>query len=184
MVRRALTVLILSLPVAALATPQTVAEVRTDLRPQPRSAALLRTAMITGHNQARQQYGVGPLIWDEGLANDARAYAQVLARNNRFEHDPQRGRNPKQGENLWMGTRSAYSYGEMIGHLVGERRYYRSGRFPDVSQTGDWSQVGHYTQIIWPTSQRVGCATASNRADDYLVCRYWPAGNVVGTMLR
>ena len=46
----------------------------------------------------------------------AAAYAQVLARTNRFEHDPQRGRNPKQGENLWMGTRTAYSYADMIGH--------------------------------------------------------------------
>ena len=39
----------------------------------------------------------------------------------------------KQGENLWMGTRGAYSYGEMIGQLVDERRYFRPGRFPAVS---------------------------------------------------
>ena len=83
-----------------------------------------------------------------------------------------------------MGTRTAYSYGDMIRLLVEEGRYYRPGRFPNVSTTGDVSHVGHYTQIIWPTSQRVGCATASNRANDYLVCRYWPAGNIVGTVLR
>jgi hypothetical protein len=53
-----------------------------------------------------------------------------------------------------------------------------------VSRTGNWSDVGHYTQIVWPASQRVGCATASNRANDYLVCRYLPAGNIVGTVLR
>ncbi|MFL6724060.1 MAG: CAP domain-containing protein, partial [Sphingomicrobium sp.] len=102
----------------------------------------------------------------------------------RFEHDPQRGRRPPQGENLFMGTRSAYSYADMIGLLVDERKYYRPGRFPAVSRTGDWSAVAHYTQIIWPTSQKVGCATATNRSNDYLVCRYWPAGNVVGTVLR
>ena len=124
-----------------------------------------------------------PLAWDEGLARDAAVYAQRLARTGRFEHDPQAAGRPRQGENLFMGTRGAYSYGDMIGLLVDERRYFRPGRFPDVSRTGDWSHVGHYTQIIWPTSQRVGCATASNRANDYLVCRYLPAGNVVGTML-
>lgn len=167
-----------------VAAQERVIEMWTDKRPQPRGEALLRTAMMAGHNEARRQYGVAPLAWDEGLAGDARAYAEILARAYRFEHDPQRGRNPKQGENLWMGTRTAYSYAEMIGQLVGERRHYRPGRFPEVSRTGDWSQVGHYTQIIWPTSQRVGCATASNRTRDYLVCRYWPAGNVVGTMLR
>ena len=78
------------------------------------------------------------------------------------------------------GPATAYSYAEMIGLLVDERRYFRPGRFPAVSRTGDWSHVAHYTQIVWPASQRVGCATAANRANDYLVCRYLPAGNVVG----
>ena len=55
---------------------------------------------------------------------------------------------------------------------------------PAVSRTGDWSQVAHYTQIVWPATQRVGCATASNRSNDYLVCRYLPAGNVVGVVMR
>ena len=140
--------------------------------------------MIKAHNQARAQYGVAPLVWDDGLASDARTHARYLARTGRFEHDPQRGRRPPEGENLWMGTRTAYSYAQMIGHLVGERRFYRPGQFPNVSRTGEWSHVAHYTQIIWPTSQRVGCATASNRSHDFLVCRYFPAGNIVGTVLR
>ena len=140
--------------------------------------------MIEGHNRARRQYGVAPLAWDEALARDAAVYAGRLARTNRFEHDGQQGRTPRQGENLFMGTRAAYSYAEMIGLLVDERRYFRPGRFPNVSRSGSVWDVGHYTQIIWPTSQRVGCATASNRANDYLVCRYLPAGNLVGTILR
>ena len=140
--------------------------------------------MIAAHNQARRQYGAEPLSWDDGLARDAAAYARYLARTGRFEHDPQRGRRPPQGENLFMGTRGAYSYADMIGLLVEERRYFTPGRFPAVSRTGDWSQVAHYTQIVWPTSQRVGCAVATNRANDHLVCRYLPAGNIVGTMLR
>ena len=144
----------------------------------------MRSTVIAAHNRARAQYGVAPLVWDEALARDARGYALFLARTGRFEHDPRLQRRPTQGENLWMGTRTAYSYSQMIDQLVDERRFYRPGRFPDVSRTGDWSHVAHYTQIIWPTSQRVGCATASNRGHDYLVCRYWPAGNIVGTILR
>ena len=34
--------------------------------------------------------------------------------------------------------------------------------------------------MIWSRTTRVGCALASNARDDYLVCRYVPAGNVVG----
>lgn len=149
-----------------------------------RDQRLLRHTMVAAHNQARRQFGSAPLIWDDTLARDAANYAFTLARINRFEHDPQHGRRPKQGENLWMGTRSAYSYAEMINLLIAERRDFRAGRFPAVSRTGRWSDVGHYTQIVWPTTERVGCATASNRASDYLVCRYWPAGNIVGIVLR
>ena len=182
--RALLTGLALLIPVAAVGAPQSATIPWIDKRPQARGGQLLQDTMIAAHNHARRQYGVGPLVWDGGLARDAAIYAQYLARTGRFEHDPQRGRRPPQGENLFVGTRDAYSYAEMIGLLIDERRDFRPGRFPAVSRTGDWSQVAHYTQIIWPTSQRVGCATASNRANDYLVCRYLPAGNVVGTVLR
>ncbi len=182
--RALLTGLALLLPAVVLAAPQSAIVPWTDRRPQTRGGELLRNTMVAAHNQARRQYGVGPLVWDEGLSRDAAAYAQKLARTGRFEHDPQSGRRPKQGENLWVGTRTAYSYSEMIGLLIDERRYFRPGRFPAVSRTGDWSHVAHYTQIVWPTSRWVGCATASNRVNDYLVCRYLPAGNVVGVTLR
>ena len=92
--------------------------------------------MMSGHNEARKRYGVPPLSWDETLARDAMIYAQQMARSGRFEHDRQQGRRPKQGENLFMGTRSAYSYNDMIRLLVEERRYFRPGRFPDVSTSG------------------------------------------------
>ena len=63
------------------------------------------------------------------------------------------------------------------------RAAFRPGVFPDVSRTGRWSDVGHYTQIIWPETQEVGCATALNASHEVLVCRYWPAGNVIGYRL-
>jgi uncharacterized protein YkwD len=184
MMRALLTALALFTPAASPAVPQTATIPWLDKRPAERGERQLRATMIAAHNVARRQYGVGPLVWDDGLARDARAYARHLARTRRFEHDRQVGRRPRQGENLWMGTRTAYSYAEMINALIAERRYFRPGRFPAVSRTGNWSHVGHYTQIVWPTSQRVGCATASNRKRDYLVCRYLPAGNVVGVIMR
>jgi len=153
-------------------------------QPAARGEPLLRATMMNAHNQARRQSGVAPLLWDEGLARDAGIYAQQLARTGRFQHDPQPGRRPRQGENLFMGTRGAYGYADTLGLLINERRHFTPGRFPAVSRTGNWSDVGHFTQIVWPTSQRVGCAIASNRANDYLVCRYFPAGNIDGTLLR
>jgi hypothetical protein len=57
---------------------------------------------------------------------------------------------------------------------------FQRGVFPAVSRTGNWEDVGHYTQIVWPTTTRVGCAIASTSRTDYLVCRYSPAGNIDG----
>jgi hypothetical protein len=84
------------------------------------------------------------------------------------------------GENLWMGTAGFFKPERMIGHFVDEQRYFRSGYFPQVSTTGNWADVGHYTQIVWAETREVGCAIVSNERNDFLVCRYYPGGNVVG----
>lgn len=62
---------------------------------------------------------------------------------------------------------------------VGEE-FFRAGIFPNNSGTRSWSDVGHYTQIIWPGTTHVGCGISSNRGNDFLVCRYSPPGNVMG----
>jgi len=69
----------------------------------------------------------------------------------------------------------------MAGHWIAERRDFINGPTPQFSRTGRWEDVGHYAQIIWRGSTAVGCALASNRTDDYLVCRYSPPGKVAGS---
>ncbi|WP_439533492.1 CAP domain-containing protein [Polymorphobacter sp.] len=127
------------------------------------------------HNRARAEVKVPPLVWDEALVADARLWATALARQRLFEHD-QTNRPEPQGENLFMGTAGAYSVEEMIGEWVSERALLRG--------PGDWlasfPAVGHYTQMVWRTTSRVGCAMMRNGEDDYLVCRYRKAGNVMG----
>ena len=51
---------------------------------------------------------------------------------------------------------------------------------PDNSRTGDLEDVGHYTQLMWRDTDRVGCAVEANGEYDILVCRYAAAGNVIG----
>ena len=148
-----------------------------------RGEGLLRRAMLDGHNQARAAFGVRPLTWDATLAKDARGYARELARTDQFRHSTGRRGAEPQGENLWTGSRLAYSYDEMIGHWLAEQRAFRPGFLPAVSTTGRFEDVGHYTQIVWPATSRAGCATASSRRRDYLVCRYAAPGNVAGQRL-
>lgn len=165
-----------------VAAPERVVETRTAEAPAARGTSLLRRTMLAGHNEARAAVGLEPLRWSDALAADALAYAGELARSGRFEHSPLPRGVPTQGENLWTGTRGAYSYAEMIGHWVAERRFYIARPVPDSSNSGRFGDVGHYTQIVWRGTQEVGCAEAGSRTDDYLVCRYLPAGNVVGQL--
>jgi len=79
-----------------------------------------------------------------------------------------------------MGTRGAFHPQNMIASWSTERARFQRGTFPAVSRTGNWADVGHYSQMIWPTTTRVGCAIASSARVDALVCRYAPAGNIDG----
>lgn len=148
----------------------------------PAAAQSWEAQALTMHNQERAAFRVAPLAWDFGLAAGADAYASELARTGRWGHSPKSTR-PGQGENLWMGTTGAYRIGDMVGGWLGERRWFRPGVFPAVSSTGNWIDVGHYTQMVSSRTTRVGCAIRSGGGFTYLVCRYSPSGNVDGRVM-
>jgi hypothetical protein len=138
--------------------------------------------LLAVHNAERAAFGAPPLSWDPGLAASAQAYAQRLAAIGRLQHSS-RAERPGQGENLWIGSRGAFSVAAMAGSWANERVRFVPGRFPAVSRSGNWADVGHYTQMVWPGTSRLGCGLASSPRWDVLVCRYGPAGNVDGAML-
>ena len=135
--------------------------------------------MLANHNKARQDVGVAALELDEALNRQALAYAEEMARTGMFQHSP-RDQRVGQGENLWAGTEAAFSYERMAGAWIDEKRFFTNGAFPDVSTTGNWQDVGHYTQIVWRDTTKLGCGIATGLGRDWLVCRYAPAGNIRG----
>ncbi|KEO91418.1 hypothetical protein EH31_01770 [Erythrobacter longus] len=139
-------------------------------------------AWLTAHNDARQEFGTAPLQWSDKLTREAEQWARQLARENTMRHSRPEDRG-RTGESLWMGTSGYFHPAQMIGFFVEEQRYFQAGRFPDVSRTGNWADVGHYTQIVWADTREVGCAKASNGRNDVLVCRYYPGGNVLGEVI-
>lgn len=137
--------------------------------------------LLAAHNAERAALGVPALRWDPALATDAAAYAKQLAATERFEHsEVAPGDTDPQGENLWMGTRGYYSPEAMVGLWIDEKADFKPGVFPDNSRSNDLAAVGHYTQVAWRATRTVGCAIARSPADEYLVCRYATAGNVLG----
>ncbi len=168
-----------------LATPSAAANLPNPHWPAPadRGDTLLRNTVLSAHNAARSRFGVGPVSWSDQLAAEALAHARYMAATGFYGHDQTPGRRKKAGENLWRGTRGVFAYGVMVGVMVDEERNFRAGVFPDNSRTGEWHDVAHYTQIVWPTTTEVGCALASSATTDYFVCRYAPTGNKDGFLL-
>ncbi|MBH9537677.1 CAP domain-containing protein [Novosphingopyxis sp. YJ-S2-01] len=166
-------------PVASMPqseAPAVITERMPGGPPPARGEQLLRDVMLSRQNAARRAVDAPPLVWNEALVASARSYARELAVSGRFEHARQSG--VPQGENLWIGTRGAFSYREMVDAWIAERADYVPGPVPQNSRNG--KPVGHYTQMIWRSTRAVGCAVAANRQNEVLVCRYSPAGNVVG----
>lgn len=160
------------------------------LSPQPlpyrsaTSSELSRSAqdeILAQHNLYRAAVNSPALEWSEELEQDAREWAQYLASlgGNKLVH-ASRDIRQGQGENLWRGTTGYFSPSYMVQTWGKGRQYFRAGIFPNVSKTGNWTHVGHYTQIVWKTTTKVGCAQTRAGGNDLLVCRYDPAGNQPG----
>lgn len=135
--------------------------------------------LLEVHNAERHRLGIGPLRWSEKLAADAAQWSIALARRGVMEHASHEVRRGE-GENLSIGAAGYFAPRDLAGAFVDERQYFRPGKFPDNSTTGQWSDVGHYTQLIWAGTEEVGCAMTRGSEFDFLVCRYWPSGNWVG----
>lgn len=130
------------------------------------------------HNIARADYGAPPLAWDPFLAQGARAYASQLSQTGRLAHAPRAGRGTVR-ENISQGL-PGWNARRLTGSWLNERAYFRPGVFPNVSSTGDWYQVGHFSQMIWPQTTLIGCARGLGAGSSWLVCRYDPGGNKDG----
>jgi hypothetical protein len=144
----------------------------------------LNQRLLAAHNAERVRLGIPPLRWSDKLARQSLEWARQLTLIEGLEHsdiadyvDPTDG---EEGENLWRGTRGYYTPEQMVNLWVDERKIFVNGPFPRNSTTGQWRDVGHYTQLIWRSTTEVGCAIAASEEDEVLVCRYLEGGNVIG----
>lgn len=141
------------------------------------SATLTSTeiqVLLDRHNFWRADVGVNEkLVWSDELATLAHDWAIELKRNNcGFEHRP----NNEAGENLFKGTSGHYSAAYVVDAWGGEKEYYNYSK--NKCKRGE--MCGHYTQIVWKSTKKVGCAKISCDGFDIWVCNYDPPGNWVG----
>ncbi|KAK1268597.1 hypothetical protein QJS04_geneDACA022104 [Acorus gramineus] len=125
------------------------------------------------HNAARAQVGVGPMSWDPTVAAYALDYAnQRAALDCRLVHS-----GGPYGENLFWGKGREFNAADAVNLWVAEQSFYNYS-----SNTCAGGKVcGHYTQVVWRKSVRLGCARV--KCVDgavFITCNYSPPGNYVG----
>jgi hypothetical protein len=137
--------------------------------------------LLAAHNRERSDAGLPVMRWDDALAADAAQWGEQLAAVDDIEHSPDDPDDEDpQGENLWLGTSGYFTPEQMVGMWVDEKSNYVPRPIPYASKTGNFDDVGHYTQLMWRETGKVGCALAHGRENEILVCRYSTAGNVEG----
>ena len=140
--------------------------------------------LVAAHNAARAEVGVPPLVWDPALAAIADAWVRqchdVDAPIGLVDHNDGRstGYPTYVGENIY-GSSGQASGTAAVGSWVSEKQYYH---YP--ANTCDSGQIcGHYTQVVWRATTKVGCALYTCpglRYGSTVVCNYGPGGNSGG----
>ena len=149
-------------PAVAVAAPP---DTGSNITPAERDEILAQHALF------RAEVGEPPLVWDNTIAAGAQEWADAKEADGQFEHSSGTGL----GENLAGGEVKDATM--RLG--TDERINYQS----DPQPTGQEKKtVGHYTQIVWSSTTRVGCgfAPANKLAFGLVVCRYAPPGNFIG----
>ncbi|NXI33861.1 GLIP1 protein, partial [Sterrhoptilus dennistouni] len=123
------------------------------------------------------------MSWDAALAKTAKAWAKKCI----FDHNiylempgKMHPTFPRVGENIWTGTARIFSVDAALRSWFNEVSNYKFS-------TNTCTYVcGHYTQVVWAESYKVGCAVHfCNTVENFpglsdaahFVCNYGPAGN-------
>ncbi len=127
---------------------------------------------VRTHNKYRNEVGVPPLTWDDDLANYAAEWAVLKGKEGcNMQH---RSRT-SYGENLFWTTNKYFTPSNAVNSWGSEKNDYHG----EVVGQSD-AVVGHYTQMVWKTTKKVGCAVFKCSNSILVVCNYDPAGNFVG----
>ncbi|XP_061570647.1 GLIPR1-like protein 1 [Cololabis saira] len=141
------------------------------------------------HNKARSSVmpsanNMLHMTWDEGLAITARAWARrCIFDHNIYLKDARRVHPTfsSVGENIWTISSQSFTPTRAIESWVNEKNHYNY-------QRNTCTKVcGHYTQVVWASSYKVGCAAhlCPDGIQHFIssegllfVCNYATAGNM------
>ncbi len=135
-------------------------------------------AILRIHNEARTEVGVPPLEWSGEIAAFCQEWTDHLANGCCcLQHRPKSGIwTQKYGENGYSGTYGYHGVESAMNSWLSEKSKYTG----HVLSTANWSLAGHYTQMVWSSSRRIGCGKSRCGNKIIIFCNYYPPGNYLG----
>jgi glioma pathogenesis-related protein 2 len=136
--------------------------------------AAFRAAALKQHNLYRAKHGAPPLVLSAQLNDMAQHYAEQLARTNRLVHSG----NKSYGENLYAFGSSGQARPRAEAVVD---RWYSEIKDYNFNKPGFHTGTGHFTQLVWKSSQELGIGIAqATNGTWYVVGNYSPPGNIAG----
>ncbi|MGH0176932.1 UNVERIFIED_CONTAM: hypothetical protein FKN15_073962 [Acipenser sinensis] len=127
--------------------------------------------VLETHNAYRRQHGAPSLRLDAGLCRESQEWANHLLSLRALQHS-----DTSYGENIWFSWSSDKT--DATGEEIVESWYSESKDY-DFKHPGFQSNTGHFTQVVWVGSQRLGIGKATDGEGMVIaVARYHPAGNI------
>mmetsp|Transcript_2494 Transcript_2494/g.7505 ORF Transcript_2494/g.7505 Transcript_2494/m.7505 type:complete len:164 (-) Transcript_2494:635-1126(-) len=123
--------------------------------------------IVARHNKMRARYGAPKLTWSGTIAKTAYSFTQRCS----FGHDTGTLLALRYGENLTAGTRN---WATSINLWLNEAPLY------NFKNPGFSPSTGHFTQVVWKGTKKVGCAMSWCNNSPIWSCRYSPPGNYGG----
>ncbi|KAM9440837.1 GLI pathogenesis-related 2 isoform 1-T2 [Clarias gariepinus] len=125
---------------------------------------------LQAHNKYRRNHGAPPLTMDPNLNHSAQAWADNLLSIRTLKHS-----NANTGENLY------YTYNSSPQRLAGDKpveNWYNEIKNYNFQRPGFNSGTGHFTQVVWRDSKKLGVGVATDGTTTFVVGQYLPAGNI------
>ena len=130
------------------------------------------------HNKARKDVGVAPLIWSAEISRYAQDWANNLANNGgcQLRHRSSSENTKGYGENIALGY-SGYNALDSSKAWYSEIKDFQNV----VLDNSNWYAAGHYTQMVWRKTAKVGIGIAKcTNGASIIVANYDPPGNYMG----
>ncbi|XP_064162958.1 GLI pathogenesis-related 2 isoform X1 [Anguilla rostrata] len=125
---------------------------------------------LDAHNAYRRKHSAPPLTLSRDLCKSAQSWADHLLSIKTLKHS-----NTNNGENLY------YSWSSAPKKLTGKEaveQWYSEIKDYNFSKSGFQSKTGHFTQVVWKSSEEVGVGLATDGNTVFVVGQYNPAGNI------